>query len=284
MSLSKLPRELVLTIGDNMPIAALSRFLRTCHSLHELLSPALTARITTEKLSSTVLRRGINLSHLPTVRLALDHDAPWHTTDHLRGCYNAFEDACEQACQGTNLDIVDAMIKHYGLTILTADEERQCRCLHFNPLTDAIRGDNLALVTLLLEAGAPPDRNVSYGSYKSPLDFAGKYGSTETAEVLIKHGACVSGRSLSYAMNSRNWNVAAVFVRAMETEWLQAFPWSRSFPLGDRTPGEIKSWLEGGKAYLEKRMEEETAWRIAEREKSLRAKEAEAVAEVDEEC
>lgn len=133
-------------------------------------------------------------------------------------------------------------------------------------------------MTLLLEAGALPDRNVSYGSCKSPLDFAGKYGSTETAEVLIKHGACVSGRSLSYAMNSSNWNVAAVFVRAMETELLHGFPWSRSFPLGGKTPGEIKAWLEGGKAYLEKRMEEETAWRIAKREKRLREMEAEAVA------
>lgn len=319
MPLSKLPRELVRTIGDNMPIATLSRFLRTCHSLHELLSPAFIARITTEKLSFTVLTRGIELGYLSTVRLALDHDAPWHLGGDSPGCYNTFEAACnrcsnrfEDACnrcynpfgdvcyrcykvfgdvcnhafQDLPLDIVDAMIKHYGLAVFTADAEPGSGCHHFDPLTRATRDNNLALVTLLLEAGASPDRREQLGTCKCPLDFAGKHGSAESAELLIKHGARVSGRSLSYAMNYRNWDVAAMFVRDMEMVWLQGFPWSRSFPLGERTLEDIKAWVDGGKVYLDKRVEEKVSWKIPKREMWLKKKNAyaEAYAEAEAEA
>lgn len=46
MSLSKLPRELMLDVANNLPTVFLSRLRRTCNSLYLLLWPELTARIT----------------------------------------------------------------------------------------------------------------------------------------------------------------------------------------------------------------------------------------------
>lgn len=214
MSLSKLPPELLLAVGDNLPVASLSRLLRTCRSLQQLLGPALTSRITTENLACTVLERGIGTGHLPTVQLALAHNPAWHTFNEHGHCYSAMEHACDRR----SLDIVRALITHYGCTILTDNQKSNGRYCHDDPLHNAIRGNNLALTTLLLEGGSPANQTVWYGypsSDKSPLDFAGKYASAEIVEVLVEHGAEVghAGRSLSYAVQHGRWDVARALVR-----------------------------------------------------------------------
>lgn len=284
MSLSKLPCELILTVSDNLPVADLSRLLRACHSLHDLLSPALTARITTEKLAATILRRGIQRNNLSTVHLALAHNAALHIPGDNMECSCALEEACDRS----HLDIVEAIIKHYGPKILSENPDPDGLYSHVNPLEGAIRQNNLALTTLLLEHGARANRTVWYGypsSDKSPLDFAGEYGSDEIAEVLIKHGANVDDAylSLAYAMNRGSWGVAAVLLREGVDVWEPDFPWSASCPLGERSPEEIEAWVEGGKAYIEECRRENLESSIAERKERLR-EEAKADAEEVEEA
>lgn len=265
MSLSKLPRELILAVGDILPIASLSQFLRTCRSLHQLLWPALTTRINTENLASSVLLRGIGSHHLPTVNLALAHNAAWHTRDKFGQCSSALANACGLE----HLEIVSLLITHYGPTILTDNQTPSGDFCHDDPLLNAVRWNNLELTTLLLRSGAPTNLTVWYGypsSNKSPLDYAAKYGSAPVAEVLIKYGADVSGAcsSFSYAVRHERWDVARVLLREGVMLRGYGFEWSNEAPLGTRTPSEIEAWLTAGAVYM-------TQWRDANRAKKAAA-------------
>lgn len=275
MPLSTLPQELILAVGDNLPVASLSCLLRTCHSLHQLFGPALADRITTEQLASTILQRGIRNNHLPTVHLALAHEAAWHTWDEGGRCYCALAEACRL----NHLDIVDTLIKHYGPTILTDNQDPEGSYCHINPLEVAIRCNNLPLTTLLLEGGAPATRTVTYLSDKSPLDYAGKYGSAEIAEVLIKHGAEVvhAGRSLCYAVESGRWGVADVLLREGVSVWVRELPWTHSCCLGESSAEDIAAWVASGEAQMQRCMDAA----IARRERGLKEMDADTFSRVE---
>lgn len=252
MSLSKLPRELILTVADTLPTASLSRLLRTCHSLYQFLGPALITRITTEQLAGAILSSGITHHHLPTVQLGLAHNAAWHTESENGDCYSAFEHACDSGL----IDIVAILISHYGPTIFTKYRRPDQTYCHNNPLETAIRSNDLALTTVLLEHGFPANRAVwdRYpNSDETPLDFTAKYGSAKIAEALIKHGADASGagRSLSYAVENARWDVAKVLLREGVSVWAPAFKWTDRFPLGSRSPDEIEAWVKGGMQYID---------------------------------
>lgn len=252
MSLSKLPRELILTVADILPTVSLTHLLRTCHSLHQLLGPALTTRITNEQLASTILENGIERHHLPTIHLALAHNASWHTMGENGLCgYTAVEHACELG----HTDTLTALITHYGPSILTENHTPGQKFCHTNPLEIAICSQNLTMTTFLLEHGAPANRTVWYGypsSDKSPLDYAAKHGTAAIAEVLIKHGADVphASRSLNYALNHGRWDVVRLLLR--EGVWLSRYGWCHSFPLTGRSPEEIDAWVESGIEYIRK--------------------------------
>lgn len=247
MSLSKLPRELMLDIVTYLPTAILSRLQQTCLSLHDFLGPVLTARITTENLASTVLACGIRNNHIPTVRLAIAHDASWHVLGPDRVCYSAVEHACGLG----HTDILAALIGHYGAGILTdfhrADKSYYC---HPNPLETALRTGNLALTTLLLENGFPANRVIWYRQYEqSPLDFAAKHGSAEIIEALFRHGAQMGsdGHCLGYAVENERWDVVSALLREGAPVWPPFFKWAPRFPLSPRSKEEIEAWVAGGK-------------------------------------
>lgn len=266
MSFSKLPQELVLTIGQYLPTTLLGRLLCTCHSFHRLLGPELTTRITTERLASTILYRGIRNNHLPTVHLALAHNAAWNTRNDGEQGYGALVEACNL----NRLDIVDTLLTHYGPRILTEIHHPDDNYYEPNPLETAIRCNNLARTTFLLERGAAANRIVSHGhliSDKSPLDCAAKYGSAEIAEVLIKHGADVrhAGRSLLYAVMNKRWDVAEVLLREGVSVWERHLPWSDS-SLGERSPENIEAWVANGMAHKQWATEVATARRLEEME------------------
>lgn len=260
MSLSKIPRELVLAVADNLSIGSLSHLIRTCRSFHLLLQQALISRITTEELASTILRYGILQNHLPTVHLALAHNAAWHTYHKFGDCSNALADACHD----NRLDIVTALITHFGPEILTVNDTPDGDYCHKNELLFAVRFNNLALTTLLLESGMPAKRARLYG-YPSrdedPLDLAGMYGSAEIAEVLIKYGADAqqATSSLHHAVRCGNWGVAKVLLREGVVGWDSEFEWSGRFPLGGRSSGEIDAWVTGGIEYMTRCREENEA-------------------------
>lgn len=265
MSISKLPRELMLDVANNLPTVFLSRLHRTCHSLHQFLGPVLTARITTENLASTVLASGITDNHLPTVHLALAHNAPWHMVKD-RDCYSAVE----HACQNGHTEIVAALIAHYGPRILSDyhNPNKTYYC-HNNPLETALRGNNLVLTTLLLEHGLPANRIIWYRwCDKTPLDFAGKYGSAEIVELLIKYGADVlqDGRCLCYAVEYERWDVVKVLLRQGVWVWPPSFDWSDRFPLSSRSPEQIEAWVAGGIAYMDQHGYEGVSRSVAARE------------------
>lgn len=251
MSLSTLPRELVLSVADNLSTVFLTRLFRTCHSLHQLLGPTLTARITAEQLASTILKSGIKRNHLPTVQLALAHNAAWHTVFENGLCYSAIGHACYRG----QIDTVAALITHYGPLILTEDHELDKCYRHQNALKTAIRRNNLALTTLLLEHGAPVNITGWYGfhsRYESPLDIAAKHGTAEIAEVLIKYGANVrrAKRSLDYAMDCENWAVVKLLMRGGVWMEMPCYEWSDRCPLTSRLPEEIDAWVAGAMEYM----------------------------------
>lgn len=170
----------------------------------------------------------------------------------------------EYACDFRRLDIVSLLISHFGHTILTDNQTPSGDYCHEDPLLLAVRANNLALTTLLLEAGASPIQTVWYGypiSDKSPLDCAGKYGSAPVAEILIKYGAEVkyASRSLSYAVRHENWDVARVLLRGGVHVWEPNYEWAGRAPLGDRSPEEIEAWLDAGASYMEQCRESEMA-------------------------
>ncbi|KAL0634814.1 hypothetical protein Q9L58_006247 [Maublancomyces gigas] len=113
MSLLKLPCELALDIGDRLPTSSLSRPLRTCPSLH-LLRSTLTSRITTEYLASEILMYGIQQNFLPTVHLALTHNANRHTFTSPGICRSATLEASKLGRH----NIITVLISHYGPTII----------------------------------------------------------------------------------------------------------------------------------------------------------------------
>ncbi|KAL0631460.1 hypothetical protein Q9L58_009670 [Maublancomyces gigas] len=208
------------------------------------------ARIATQQLASTVLQWGIRHNILPNVHLALAHNAAWHIErEHLR-CYSALADACDR----NYLDIIAVLITHYGPTIHTNQRPGGGYC-HVNQLEVAIRCNNLARTTLLLEGGAAANRTIWYGykgTDKTPIGLAAMYGSAEIAEVLIKHGAKVqfADRSLCYAVDSGRWDVAKVLLREGLSLWENLFEWSEHCPLGERTAEEIEAWVVSGAAYM----------------------------------
>lgn len=250
MSISKLPRELMLDVVDQLSIESLSRLLCTCHSLHQLLGPALDARIATQQLASSILEWGIRHNILPNVHLALARNAAWHIEGEHGLCYSALADACDR----NYLEIIAVPMTHYGPTIHINLTPSGGYC-HVNQLEVGIRCNNLARTTLLLEGGASPNRKIWYGykgNDKTPIGIAAMYGSAEIAEVLIKHGAEVqyADRSLCYAVDSGRWDVAKVLLREGPSLWENLFEWSERCPLGGRTAVEIEAWVVSGAAYM----------------------------------
>lgn len=103
MSLSNVSPELIFNTAHYLPTSCLNRLLHTCHSLQFLLAPTLIKGITT---ASAILRHGVCSNYLPTVRLALSHDATaWHVKSH-RGCWSAIS----EACHSNELVILDALV------------------------------------------------------------------------------------------------------------------------------------------------------------------------------
>lgn len=189
--------------------------------------------------------------------LALAHEADWHTFNDYRRCTSALELACES----NRLDIVAAVLTHFGPTIHDSHTADGSYC-HQNELEVAIRVNNVGLATL---HGASANRVVWYGaldSDKSPLDLAAKYGSSKIAEALLKYGAdvVVAHHSLQYAVETGRWVVATVLLLNNSRIWEPAFPWRESCPVGKRTIEQVEGWVEGGIRDMEDCNSEEMTW------------------------
>lgn len=236
MSLSLIPPELILTIADNLPSTSLNSLLRTCHSLHTLLSPFLTKRITTENLATSLLKRGISRNHLPTVLLALAHNASWHAPykDHFGSCYNALRAACDK----NHLAVVAALLTHYGV-----GEIVQSGCYH--PLETALMTNDLALATVLLQHGVTLESLPQHGD--SALMLTARYGNGAMAELLVRYGAKVetNPESLRQAIDADKWDVVRVLLREgvpME----EGCEWEGGTPLTGRSTEEVEAWIQRG--------------------------------------
>lgn len=266
MSLSKLPRELLLLIADNLRTPSLARLLRTCRSLQSILVQALTTRITTEHLASSILFAGIDRNHLPTVQLALSHKAAWHTSN---GRFpNRCRSAILEACQSRQFDIVVALIAHYGPTILTDNDTADGYYCHDGPLEHAIRRSDLAFTTVLLEHGAPANLAVSDGYTrrgKLPIELAAKYGSAMIVEALLKHGARLEGarHALRYAVKAGNWDVARVLLRNGVSVSERDFGCCVGYAHHRRTLEEVEAFVIGGRRFMMKLWQEDMAKRVA---------------------
>lgn len=252
MSLSNLPRELIFTIADHLPTNSLGRLLRTCQSMRSLLAPALTTRIRTEDLASEILLNGIHHNNLLTVHLALAHDAAWHTeTDRNMNCCSAILRASKRG----QLNIVAALIAHYGPTILTDNDRADGTYCHQSPLECAIHRKDLALTTLILEHGASANRTRSYSCPdrdRQPLEVAAKYATAEIVEVLIKHGADLgrAHRSLFYAIKNEKWDMVRVLLREGIPVANGEFMWCSGLTNDKRTPDEVEAFVVGAQRYL----------------------------------
>jgi ankyrin repeat protein len=63
------------------------------------------------------------------------------------------------------------------------------------PLVEAIREDDLAMVRLLVEAGADVNKTSTVGSGLKPLKMAERHGNDEIATYLRSKGAVAESRS-----------------------------------------------------------------------------------------
>lgn len=243
-----MPPELILTITDNLPTASLNCLLRTCQSLRALLAPVLTKRITTELRATTILRSGIKRHHLPTVHLALAHNPYWHAKRRGRnvGCFNALH----AACVSKQLDIVAALLTHYGPGMAT-----RSRC--YNPLEDALKWNDIAMVTVLLENGVPVDFLSRREENETALVIAARCGRAPMTELLVKHGAQVQTdpECLLEALNSHHWDVVSVLLRE-GVPVSDCYEWAGRAPLTSRSPEQIEAWIQHGLACTKAKWDE----------------------------
>lgn len=248
MSLSLIPPELILTVTDNLPTASLNCLLRTCQSLRALLAPVLTKRITTERRATSILKRGIRHHHLPTVHLALAHKAYWHATRKGRreSCYNALH----AACVSHQLDIVAALLTHYGPSMVI-----ESRC--YNPLEAALMRNDIAMVTVLLEHGVPVDLLSRREEDETALVLAARCGRAAMTELLVKHGAPVQSEPecLLQAITSQHWDVVRVLLRE-GVPVPNYYEWAGRAPLTSRSPDQIEAWIQEGLACTKAKWDE----------------------------
>lgn len=208
--LSKLPRELVLDIADPLLTSSLSRLLRTCPFLHLLLTSALTSRITTEHLASEMLLYGIQPNFLPTVHLALTHNADWHTFTSPWICSSAILEACKLG----RYAIITTLISHYVPKIFIDKGTNNRYCCQ-SPLDYALRSNDKQLRRLLLKCGAPLNRISPCWLRMSSLTVAAKYWFAEIVHLLIMYGAEIrfDSSSLYEALRHKKWYTAVVLLR-----------------------------------------------------------------------
>lgn len=244
----KLSRELVLDIAAHVPTPSLSHLTRTCQSLHVLLMPTLISRITTNHLASEILLHGIQQNYLPTIHLALIHKANWHTYIDNGTCVSAILEATKLG----NHTIITTLIVHYGPAIFVEMSTAVGGQCHQSPLAYALHQNDLVLTTLLLESGAPANRDTCCWLMTPLLTIAVKQGTVDIVEKMILHGADLQfdDRPLYYAVLNKKWDTAKVLLREGAKISKGVFRWSRAASIGRRTEVEVEVFVAGAKRVM----------------------------------
>ncbi|KAF7331411.1 Ankyrin repeat domain-containing protein 50 [Mycena kentingensis (nom. inval.)] len=197
--LTSLPPELILHLADDLPLGPLNDLVQSCTQLHAILQPVLDARLTPER-AQAILLPAARAGKTAVVAKLLRQADP-----------NAYKLRWEEtplhaAAAAGHLDIARQLLD------AGADCSRTCDMQYeddMQPLHLAVRRDDLAMVTLLLERGAPVNDIYGCESMSCALPDAVSRGNIEIVRALLAHGADTErpgyyGSALGHAIRRRD--------------------------------------------------------------------------------
>ncbi|KAF7331433.1 Ankyrin repeat domain-containing protein 50 [Mycena kentingensis (nom. inval.)] len=197
--LTGLPPELILHLADDLPLSPLNDLVQSCTQLHAILQPVLDARLTPERAQAMLLpaaRAGKTAAVAKLLRQAdiNAYNQPWEETP------------LHAAAAAGHIDIARQLLD------AGADCTRICDTQYENdmqPLHVAVRRNDLAMVTLLLERGAPVNDRYGCEEISCALPDAVSHGNSEMVRALLAHGADTEGcghygNALGHAVHKRD--------------------------------------------------------------------------------
>lgn len=190
MSLLAIPNELLLDIAKYLPDSSLSLLSRTSHTLSHLLTPLLLRQASSDDLARCILHNRpmslLSILRSPTIDIDRTMSVPGEDTPVWPLHY---------AAQHSTSEIVGILIAH-GAPV--DEPERDDIPKRVSTLQCAILSGSLATVTLVLDAGANPNRDSDHNRC-TPFGLACINRHDAIANLLIDRGVRLGPDALVYA-------------------------------------------------------------------------------------
>lgn len=187
MSFSAIPNELVLDVAKYLPTSSLSLLSRTSHALSHLLTPLLLQRACSDDLGRCIVHdRPMSLRSIlrsPTIDI--------NRTMRVPGADDPVW-PLQHAARHSTPEIVNILIAH-GAPV--DEPERDDMPKRNTTLQCAVLSESLATVTLILDAGADPNR-VFHHKRVTPFGLACINRDTAIANLLIDRGTLLDSGAL----------------------------------------------------------------------------------------
>ncbi|KAJ6591150.1 ankyrin repeat-containing domain protein [Mycena vulgaris] len=202
-----LPPELIALLPFSLSTSSLNALALTCHRLHEILQPELEARITPELAHELLHDAAASKPHI--VRKILS--PPHSITPTGYGYFS--ETPLHIAASAGNIETATLLLKAGADPSARWDDDGY-QALHL-----AARNNDLAMIALLLDHGAPVDDLFGCDgcSEETALHFACSMGYLEVIHLLLERGADIErtghhGSALAFAVDSRRLDVVRLLL------------------------------------------------------------------------
>lgn len=185
MEILDLPNELILLVGENLPIRDLSRFLLACRRLSSLFNDRLYSRFLQDEGEFTVLQSAAKHNQTKLAKFAISNGArvSWETEIGRDGL--SIPPALHTAARYNSPDVMRVLFEH-GAMADWGSEISGRGSSHPPALHTAARYNSTDVIQLLFERGA--DIDAPY-NMETPLYVATFWRNLKAIEVLLKLGA-----------------------------------------------------------------------------------------------
>ncbi|KAK7024829.1 ankyrin repeat-containing domain protein [Favolaschia claudopus] len=200
--LSEFPPELILLLSAPLSTASLNALTLTSRRTHEILQPELESRITPKLGEKLLLWASDSKPHIVDKLLAPPHSihpSPGNGLDNLT--------ALHVAAKAGNLEIASMLLEAGANPAASWDQDE------YEPLHLAVINEDLAMMRLLLDHGAPLDHCFGCdGASENALHRACSLGHMEMIKLLLERGARLEARGhygtpLGFAIRTGNVEV-----------------------------------------------------------------------------
>ncbi|KAJ7806548.1 ankyrin repeat-containing domain protein [Mycena olivaceomarginata] len=220
----QLPPELILLLSQFLAQRSLSSLVRTCRRLHTILQPELDALITPTLGRKLLLKAAVNNPYIVAKLVAPPflippsdgydnlHEEPrpdldWEEEDDVDN-----DTPLHCAASAGNQETASLLLA------AGADVAATCGCDAYQPLHLASLKEDLPMMTLLLDHGAPIDTCFGYdGCRETALHNACWIGHIPMVELLLARGANIecyghNGSALGFAVANRQLEVVRLLL------------------------------------------------------------------------